>query len=80
MGLLDECSSDFSLVLKNKFAYITDFNSGDVFIYSLSSSTSWVVSNTETLPSILVSNTETLPSILDNSSHFISGLDCMGWQ
>jgi len=41
---------DISLGLKNTFAYISDFNSGAMFIYSLSSNTSWVISNTETLP------------------------------
>ena len=41
---------DLSYGLQNSFAYISDFNSGTIFVYNLSSNTSWTVQTEETKP------------------------------
>ena len=41
---------DLSLGLQHSFAYISDFNSGSIFVYSLSSNTSWSIQTEQTQP------------------------------
>jgi len=41
---------DLSYGLQNSFAYISDFNSGTIFVYSLSTNTSWTLQTAETRP------------------------------